>query len=70
MSDNTIVTNTIGERPIKIPIAHGEGRYFASQETIQDLENNEQILFKYCDESGQVTDSSNPNGSIQNIRYF
>ena len=67
ISDNTIVTNMIGESPIKIPIAHGEGRYFASQETIQDLEKNEQILFKYCDENGQVTDSSNPNGSIQNI---
>ncbi len=67
ISDNTIVTNMIGESPIKIPIAHGEGRYFASQETIKDLEKNEQILFKYCDENGQVTDSSNPNGSIQNI---
>ena len=67
ISNNTIVTNMIGERAIKIPIAHGEGRYFASVETIQDLENNDQILFKYCDESGQITDSSNPNGSIQNI---
>ncbi len=67
ISDNTIVTNMIGESPIKIPIAHGEGRYFASQETIQDLENNDQILFKYCDEDGEITDSSNPNGSIENI---
>ena len=67
ISDNTIVTNMIGERPIKIPIAHGEGRYFASGETIQDLENNDQILFKYCDEDGEITHSSNPNGSIENI---
>ena len=57
----------IGERAIKIPIAHGEGRYFASVETIQDLEKNDQILFKYCDEDGEITDSSNPNGSIENI---
>lgn len=67
ISENTIVTNMIGERAIKIPIAHGEGRYFASVETIQDLEKNDQILFKYCDEDGEITDSSNPNGSIENI---
>ena len=56
-----------GELPIKIPIAHGEGRYFASKETIQDLESNDQILFKYCDKGGKITTSSNPNGSIKNI---
>ena len=67
ISENTIVTNMIGERAIKIPIAHGEGRYFASVETIQDLEKNDQILFKYCNEDGEITDSSNPNGSIENI---
>ena len=67
ISENTIVTNMIGERAIKIPIAHGEGRYFASVETMQDLEKNDQILFKYCNEDGEITDSSNPNGSIENI---
>ena len=67
ISENTIVTNMIGERAIKIPIAHGEGRYFASVDTIQDLEKNDQILFKYCNEDGEITDSSNPNGSIENI---
>ena len=67
ISNNTIVTNMIGELPIKIPIAHGEGRYFASKETIQDLESNDQILFKYCDKGGKITTSSNPNGSIKNI---
>ena len=67
ISENTIVTNMIGERPIKIPIAHGEGRYFASEKTIKNLEENDQILFKYCDESGEIDDESNPNGSIKNI---
>ena len=67
ISEDTILTNLIGKKAIKIPIAHGEGRYFADDKTIEDLENNNQILFKYCNEKGQVTRSSNPNGSIKNI---
>jgi len=51
----------------KIPIAHGEGRYHASESVIKELEQNDQILFKYCNENGEVTDESNPNGSINNI---
>ena len=67
ISEDTILTNLIDKKAIKIPIAHGEGRYFADDKTIEDLENNNQILFKYCNEKGQVTRSSNPNGSIKNI---
>ncbi|MBT6808660.1 MAG: phosphoribosylformylglycinamidine synthase I, partial [Flavobacteriales bacterium] len=52
---------------IKIPIAHGEGRYFANEETINSLIENDQILFKYSDENGNITDESNPNGSLLNI---
>ena len=52
---------------IKIPIAHGEGRYFADEKTIQSLFDNDQVLFKYCDENGNVSTESNPNGSILNI---
>ena len=52
---------------IKIPIAHGEGRYFADEKTIQSLFDNDQVLFKYCDESGNVSAESNPNGSTLNI---
>jgi phosphoribosylformylglycinamidine synthase I len=52
---------------IKIPIAHGEGRYFADEKTIQSLFDNDQVLFKYCDETGNVSDESNPNGSTLNI---
>ena len=67
ISEDTILTNMIGEKAIKIPIAHGEGRYLAHEKAIEDLENNDQILFKYCNEKGEVTANSNPNGSIKNI---
>lgn len=52
---------------LKVPIAHGEGRFFASEETLKQLSDNDQILFRYCDENGEVTLESNPNGSLQNI---
>ena len=67
ISEDTILTNMIGKKAIKIPIAHGEGRYLADEKAIEDLENNDQILFKYCNEKGEVTANSNPNGSIKNI---
>ncbi len=51
----------------KIPIAHGEGRYFADEATIKSLEDNGQILFRYSDENGKITEESNPNGSMLNI---
>lgn len=51
----------------KIPIAHGEGRYHASSEVIESLEQNDQIIFKYCNEKGVINAESNPNGSIHNI---
>ncbi len=55
------------EDAYKIPIAHGEGRYYASDNVIDDLEQNDQILFKYCSSSGEITSESNPNGSLRNI---
>lgn len=67
LSDNSILTNMIGDKSLKIPIAHGEGRYFAEAKTIAELETNDQILFKYCNEKGEITEDSNPNGSIKNI---
>lgn len=54
-------------KPLKIPIAHGEGRYYADDKTIQKLIDNDQILFKYCSETGEITEDSNPNGSLLNI---
>ncbi len=67
ISDNSILTNMIGDKSLKMPIAHGEGRYFAEAKTIVELETNDQILFKYCNEKGEITEDSNPNGSIKNI---
>ncbi|MBC7848227.1 MAG: phosphoribosylformylglycinamidine synthase subunit PurQ [Chitinophagaceae bacterium] len=54
-------------KPLKIPIAHGEGRYYADDQTLNDLERNDQILFRYCDEQGNITPESNPNGATRNI---
>ena len=52
---------------IKLPIAHNEGNYFASNDIIKELENKKLIAFKYCDVNGNVDDTSNPNGSSNNI---
>ncbi len=51
----------------KIPIAHGEGRFHASDAVIRELNDNDQILFRYCDAKGEVTPDSNPNGALENI---
>ena len=53
--------------PLKIPIAHGEGRYFADHETLALLEKNNQIIYKYCDANGNINAQSNPNGTLMNI---
>lgn len=55
------------DTPLCIPIAHGEGRYFAGQATLQSLNENDQILFRYCDKEGQQSLASNPNGAEENI---
>ncbi len=55
------------EQVYKIPIAHGEGRYYADEKTLDLLENKEQVLFRYCDEKGNITAEANPNGSARNI---
>ena len=52
---------------IKIPIAHHDGNYFADAQTLAQLEDQNLIAFRYCDSEGQITDSANPNGSINNI---
>ncbi|PKP22278.1 MAG: phosphoribosylformylglycinamidine synthase I, partial [Bacteroidetes bacterium HGW-Bacteroidetes-21] len=62
-----LTTLTSKDQVLKIPIAHGEGRYYADDETIKGLRLNNQILFRYCDEAGNVTREANPNGSLENI---
>ena len=55
------------EKAYSVPIAHGEGRYYAAEDTIAKLQENDQVLFKYCDVNGAQGDAYNPNGSILNI---
>ena len=64
---NTLVTNRYEKNVIKIPIAHGEGRFFADENTMKSLKKNDQIIFKYCNSNGEVSEASNPNGSLENI---
>lgn len=52
---------------LRMPIAHGEGNYFADEATLDELERNHQVIFRYCDAEGRVTRHSNPNGSARNI---
>ncbi|MDG1882006.1 MAG: phosphoribosylformylglycinamidine synthase subunit PurQ [Schleiferiaceae bacterium] len=55
------------EKTYKIPIAHGEGRFYADEEIVKSLNDNSQIMFRYVDYLGNPTKESNPNGSIENI---
>lgn len=55
------------DRSYNIPIAHGEGRYYADEKTLDALEANGQVLFRYADAHGEVTEAANPNGSARNI---
>jgi phosphoribosylformylglycinamidine synthase len=52
---------------LRIPIAHGEGNYFAPPEILADLEANHRVVFRYADAAGEATDAANPNGSVHNI---
>jgi len=67
-NNSNMLTQSLSlETPFKVPIAHGEGKFFASADEIKKIEDNGQVLFRYCDEQGQVTEESNPNGALNNI---
>ncbi len=67
-TDETILTSSLRiGNPLKIPIAHGEGRFYADKETLHKMDLNDQVLFRYCDANGYVTEEANPNGAVQNI---
>lgn len=66
-SSSAILTANLTKRPYKIPIAHGEGRYFADSDTLKSLNDKDQVLFRYCDIDGNITAEANPNGSLENI---
>ncbi|RUM48779.1 MAG: phosphoribosylformylglycinamidine synthase I [Hydrogenothermus sp.] len=52
---------------LKIPIAHHDGNYFVDKDTLKEMEDNGQIVVRYCDKDGNITEEANPNGSILNI---
>ena len=52
---------------LHLPVAHGEGNYFADPDSVRDLEANRQVIFRYTDAAGAVTEAANPNGSVNNI---
>lgn len=65
---STVFTQGInGKNSLKIPIAHSEGNYFADGNTLKELENNNQIVFRYSSSDGLVSEEFNPNGSVSNI---
>lgn len=67
-TNNTLITSKVPmDRALKIPIAHGEGRFYANEATMKELNANDQILFRYCDEKGNITPDANPNGALENI---
>ncbi len=64
---NVYLKGLDSDKPLMIPIAHGEGRYYADEATLDKLEANDQVIFRYCNENGEITDSANPNGASRNI---
>ena len=67
-TDNSPFTSGIAPgRILRIPIAHGEGRYFANAETLEKLNRENRVLLRYCDSDGNASEEANPNGSLENI---
>ena len=68
INNNTPFTNSLQKgNVLDIPIAHNEGNYFIDSNGLKSLEDNQQIVLKYCDKYGNITDESNPNGAVSNI---
>ncbi|RYU94017.1 phosphoribosylformylglycinamidine synthase subunit PurQ [Emticicia agri] len=66
-SSSAMLTAGLEDRAYKIPIAHGDGRYFADEDTLKQINDNDQVLFRYCDQFGNIVPEANRNGSIENI---
>jgi phosphoribosylformylglycinamidine synthase subunit PurQ / glutaminase len=66
-NDQNMVGKSVGKNILQIPVAHGEGRYYADAATLEKLNKNNQVVFRYCDEQGEVHIGSNPNGATNNI---
>lgn len=63
---NVFIKTETGD-PLQIPIAHGDGRFYADDSLLDELEANGQVLFRYCDAAGNVNSADNPNGAVRNI---
>lgn len=66
-NDNVLTRDLDKQRALKIPVAHGEGRYYAPKHILQDMRLKGQIIFRYCNQYGEITKECNPNGSLENI---
>jgi phosphoribosylformylglycinamidine synthase I len=67
-TSNSLVTSAIEPgKVLTIPIAHGEGRFYADSSTLAEMQANDQVLFRYCDRSGKLDDAANPNGATSHI---
>jgi phosphoribosylformylglycinamidine synthase I len=66
-NEKNMISKNVGSKVLKIPVAHGEGRYYADAITLDKLEKNNQVVFRYCDEQGEVHINANPNGATSNI---
>ena len=66
-SQNKFCSDYKKKKTIKLPIAHNEGNYFSDKTTLKNLEDKDLIAFKYCDKNGCINETSNPNGSSNNI---
>ena len=67
VSSSAAITKGLEDKVYKIPIAHGEGRFFAPEDMLKSIEDNDQVLFRYCSEDGVIADDFNPNGALNNI---
>lgn len=66
---NVFIKDVVNEHsvPLRIPVAHGEGRYYASEAVLEEMEFHRQVIYRYCNEAGHIVPSANPNGAIHNI---
>lgn len=66
-TDSPFTSQTPPDQLLRIPVAHGDGCYYADAGTTETLRKNRQVLWQYCDSQGRLTEESNPNGSVENI---
>jgi phosphoribosylformylglycinamidine synthase len=66
-NDSAITKDLDLNRAYKIPIAHGEGRFYAGEDSLKKIYDNNQVIFQYCSENGEIATEFNPNGAVNNI---